>query len=83
MSTIKASQICWGIKPEWATMPIQNIPSNAQIVRRRFRKMGAASAFLRTKQGLEEWVLGLNGDGLILLCLIGLNAKALRHSNDL
>lgn len=67
--------ICYGVKPEWLTMPIVNAPADAKI-RRRFRNQEAAHAFVKTAAGINRFILCREGkDALKLGPIVGANMK--------
>lgn len=73
--TLVADTFCWGTKPEWATLPIVNLPADAVKVRRRFRNSDFGCAFIKRASGaLEHWMLKQVEGGLELKYLQGSNA---------
>ena len=73
--TIMGEQVCWGVRPEFETMPIVNVPPGAVVVRRRFRMRDVGRAFVRVGGALQQWRLGQVKQGLKLTHLIGSNVK--------
>jgi hypothetical protein len=69
-------KICFGSKPELATLPITNLPSDTIKVRRRIRNDQYAVAFVKTKTTVEKWMLAPDGDAALkLLINQGINAR--------
>ena len=71
------TRICFGSKPEWATMPINNLPANTLKVRRKIRYCECARAYVKTTTEVQEWYLSPNGDGktLNLVMMQGSNVR--------
>ena len=67
--------VCWGADPRWAELPILNLPPGALKVRRRIRSKCAATAFVKTAAGVQEWVLAQDGGGLKLAIQRGANVN--------
>ena len=72
MKTIGAP-ICFGANPEWATLPIHNLPSDTIRVRRKIRFGRIARVFVKTPGEVQEWLLAIDGDGLKLVFRQGMN----------
>jgi len=69
-------RIAFGTRPEYATMPITNLPPGTIKVRRRLRNTSAAVAFVKTATTVEKWVLAPDGENeLKLQILQGINAR--------
>lgn len=72
--TIMGTTICWGVKPEWARLPVVNLPTDAVKVRLRFRMKDAGQAFVKLADGtVQRWRLGLVPGGLELAHILGAN----------
>ena len=67
--------ITFGVKANWATARITNIPAGAKVLRRRFRPKSVGVAFVQAGNEVRKYFLGLDGDSLKLLALVGINAK--------
>ena len=69
-------RVCFGCKPEYATMPITNLPTGTIKVRRRIRNDRAVTAFVKTETTVEKWILSPDGDNALKLTLNqGINAR--------
>ena len=68
-------RLCFGIKPEWLSMKINNLPPDTLKVRCRFRHMDIAKAFVKTTNGVTEYILAPDGDGLRLETMFGSNTR--------
>lgn len=74
MQIVTGIRACWGSKPEFSALPINNVPVGAVSVRRRVRHESYAKAFVKFPNRIEEWILSPDGDGLTLKVLRGTNA---------
>lgn len=72
---VGAEPITFGVKSEWATARITNIPAGAKVLRRRFRPKSVGVAFVQAGNEVRKYFIGLDGDRLKLLALVGINAK--------
>lgn len=69
-------RVVFGVRPEWATAPIINVPAGARVLRRRFRSRGLGEAFVVHNGTVSQHVLGLTPlNELKLLPAKGLNKK--------
>jgi hypothetical protein len=59
---LTGKRVCIGCKPEYATMPITNLPVGTIKVRRKIRNDRAAVAFVKTENTVEKWILVPDGD---------------------
>jgi hypothetical protein len=76
MKTQFGTPVLWGSDPRWINMEITNLPEDTISVRRRFRNIDPALAFVKTKRGIEKWILAPDGaDKLKLQILHGANQK--------
>lgn len=73
--TVSGDKMTWGVKPEWATDRIINIPFGAKVIRRRFRPKQVGVAFVQHGQEMRKHYLGICDGGLKLLAMVGLNRK--------
>lgn len=73
--TIMGQQVCWGIRPEFETAPIVNLPDGAVVVRRRFRMKDVGTAVVRVGDALQRWRLGVVPGGLELMHMTGMNVR--------
>ncbi len=65
----KGINVCIGCKPEFATLPINNLPADTIAVRRRIRNDCAAVAFVKTKTTVEKWILSPDHKGGLYLSI--------------
>ena len=73
---IRGTQICWGLKPEWLTLPITNLPPDTISVKRKMRGEKAVEAFVKTPDTVQRWTLAPDGDsGVKLLYFHGCNHR--------
>ena len=75
---IAAKQVAWGVKPEWATMPIEGVPQGAKVVKMRFRTRSFAVAIVHSTvdRTTTRWSIGLTeSGGLRLLYPLGINGR--------
>ena len=70
MAVIVGTLLCHGCKPEYATMPITNLPAGTIKVRRRFRNDREAEAFVKTERTIQKWFLEPDGNGALRLSLL-------------
>ena len=77
MSTVEilGEQITWGVKPEWATDRIINIPPGGKVIRRRFRPKSVGVAFVKVGNEIRKYYIGQTLQGLKLTGLVGINRK--------
>ncbi len=73
--TILSKQVAFGVRPEWATAPIVNVPEGAEVVRRRFRFRDVGVAFVRCRGVISRHHLALAPGGLELLWPNAVNRK--------
>lgn len=69
--------IAYGVMPEYAYRPINNLPPDTVSVRRRLRANKPAIAFVKTKTSVERWAMAPDGDCMKLQILLGVNASPL------
>lgn len=79
---IKGLAVCYGIKREFQTLPIVNLPDDTLKVRRRMRVGKPMQVFVKTKRGTECHVAGPTGgkfegmlESLELIGLYGFNVR--------
>ena len=61
--TICGQPMCWGIRPEWMTATIHDVPAGGQVVRRRFRARQVGVAFVKIGAEIRKYYLNLKPDG--------------------
>lgn len=69
-------RVCIGCKPEYATMPITNLPPGTIKVRRRIRNDRAMAVFVKTETTVEKWIVSPDGENALKLNINqGINAR--------
>ena len=68
-------EVCFGVRPEYSTLPIVNLPPDTIKVRRRIRNTAPAMAYVKTPTEIQKWVLAPDTAGLKLAILQGVNAS--------
>ncbi len=64
------ASVCFGVKPEFACLPIANLPDDTISVKRKFRPKMAALAYIRRPHSVEEWVLAPDGNAALKLSFV-------------
>lgn len=75
---MKGVQLCWGIDPRWAILPIVDLPEGVLKVRRKIRSDYAMRIYLKFPDRIEEWISGPTTPpiyGISLVTLIGVNKQ--------
>ena len=73
--------VCRGVRPEWATMPIRNLPHDTLSVRRRMRAREVMTVTMKTAHAFTCYALGPAGGShatateLELVRLLGSNVR--------
>lgn len=74
--TIMGTKMTFGVKEEWATARILNLPIGAKVIRRRFRPCCVGVAFLKFGSNeMRQYYLAIEPHGLKLHGLCGINRK--------
>lgn len=77
--TINNATIAWGVKSEWATAPIADIPEGGRVLRRRMRPKSVAVAFVKVGDEIRKYYLAITATGLKLNGLAGINRREPCH----
>ena len=73
---ICGESVAWGVRPEFATMTILNVPAGATLLRRRFRPKSVGVAYVRSQDGaIQRYYLNVEGKAFQLGALVGINKK--------
>ena len=68
--------LTFGVKAEWSTDRIRNIPHGAKVLRRRFRPKCVGVAFVKAGNEVRKYYLRIaQGGGLELSSLVGINRR--------
>lgn len=67
LSGVKVAFGLSGFGIDYATAPIINVPQGAMVLRRRIRSNGIAKAFVKTPNGITQWILGPADNGELQL----------------
>ena len=73
--TVMGEKMTFGVKTEWATARIENLPAGSKVIRRRFRPKQVGVAFVRIGAEIRKYYLAITETGLKLNGLAGLNRK--------
>ena len=75
MSVQVGIRVCWGVRDEWVSAPIVNLPKGAVVVKRKFRKHEIGTAYVRFNGEVSCWILVPAEGGISLYAKVAVNLR--------